>query len=373
MVQKIVAYTSGTTLIIPSDFVSLVQVICLGAGGTGGAGAGGANIFGGSGGGGGGYSASTSYTGLSASAVVNCQIGAIGSGATTWFGSSSNLWASGGNAGQTGSGAVGGSGGNAGGTFATTTFNGGKGGDVNAASFGGGGGGAAGPNGNGLAGGNNSSNSQPGFGGTGDNGSGGAQGTVQTGTGATGGIGGEWILSVGGSVGSGGGGGASSSSGGTGSRGGQGGAYGGGGAGGSYKLGAGGDGGAGLIVIIYNSLQPHNLFTIVQKNGTLYARKDSTDYSLSTSIQSGTWVNVCVVYSGAGASAYINGTLVGISQTATIYYNTGFTSYSIGSNGITTNTEVVYGNYGPVVVYNKALTATQVLQNFNAMKGRFNF
>lgn len=177
-VTKVVAFTSGTSAIVPIDYCSLVEVDAIGEGGTGG-------TPGGGGGGGGGWANLTTGT-YTAGQSVPIQLGAGGSSTPTCWVSCSTLKADFGVNGATGP--VGGSGGvnNVG----SSTHNGGSGASVTV----GGAGGAAGPNGNG-------SNASGQSGGSADAGSGGVGGSP----GNNGGAGAEYSLTAGGTVGSGGG------------------------------------------------------------------------------------------------------------------------------------------------------------------------
>ena len=148
---------SGTSWTPPSGVTS-VTVHAIGGGGAGGAGDG---SNGGSGGGGGAYASGT--VSVTAGVAVSIQIGAAGGtagadGTDTWFKSTSDVMAKGGQGGGLNSTAVSSTisqGGQASASVGTTKFNGGDGGvvQVSGNDYGGGGGGAAGPNGAGGSGG----------------------------------------------------------------------------------------------------------------------------------------------------------------------------------------------------------------------------
>lgn len=91
-------------------------------------------------------------------------------------------------------------------------------------------------------------------------------------------------------------------------------------------------------------------------------------YSKPTSIPVGTWGCYCVVYNGSNVSIYRQGVYQG--QQAT----TGTANWSAGlligywAGGST------YAWQGPIstmLMYNRGLTDTEVLQNYNATKSRF--
>ena len=74
--------------------------------------------------------------------------------------------------------------------------------------------------------------------------------------------------------------------------------------------------------------------------------------------------------SGAG-KLYTNGV---IDATASYTANHDLTQFHLGSGGVAGGLDdrgMWNGEIGPVHVYNRELTATEVLQNFNAQRGRF--
>ncbi len=79
------------------------------------------------------------------------------------------------------------------------------------------------------------------------------------------------------------------------------------------------------------------------------------------------WYMVTGVFSSTGLRAYINGVLVGSNTTA---YSSSFGGYFIiGAYAI--GTEIFGGDIASAQVYSSALTASEILQNFNAQKSRF--
>jgi len=121
-------------------------------------------------------------------------------------------------------------------------------------------------------------------------------------------------------------------------------------------------------------------FVGVQNNGTLRAWfyntfTDGSSLQISTPINQNTWYFYSVVFNRTGLMLlYLNGTLkdsINISPFANNNYsiNTnptiGIKSYSV--SGI----NPFNGNISNVSIYNRALTAQEVLQNYNATKSRF--
>ena len=91
----------------------------------------------------------------------------------------------------------------------------------------------------------------------------------------------------------------------------------------------------------------------------------------STLPSAGTWFCTAIVINGLSVTGYLNGV-----QDYTGSY-TAFTTQDfavLGRHGNLTGTTTPYyynGKIGQVLVYNKALTAAEVLNNYNTTKGRF--
>lgn len=88
------------------------------------------------------------------------------------------------------------------------------------------------------------------------------------------------------------------------------------------------------------------------------------------------WMNICCIIDRAGNSftVYKNGVFVGTVATST-FTNTSNT-VRIGSNYATGNTTPPHGDnmdgqLGNTFVYNRTLSAAEILQNFNALRGRY--
>ena len=91
-----------------------------------------------------------------------------------------------------------------------------------------------------------------------------------------------------------------------------------------------------------------------------------TPLTLSTSIPSTTYTNITLIYQSKVPNLYINGVFIksGLTTGTTLTYSS---PYFIGG--------YAYGNFAGSVAlvrhYNRALSASEVLQNYNATKGRF--
>jgi hypothetical protein len=103
-----------------------------------------------------------------------------------------------------------------------------------------------------------------------------------------------------------------------------------------------------------------NTLQLFDSNSTLYS---------GGSVSSNIWTHVSFVINGANSQLYMNGLPSGttFSPTFTIKsgLNLGLCSYSISLNAFLT------GNMAITQIYNRALSATEVLQNYNATKTRF--
>jgi hypothetical protein len=94
--------------------------------------------------------------------------------------------------------------------------------------------------------------------------------------------------------------------------------------------------------------------------------------SSSNVITTNTWYNICVVKTNnaeQGASVYLNGVLLtpGATTAYTILDNSNIKAIGQGTAG----SQFFSGSIRSTSLYNRALTAGEVLQNFNAHKGRY--
>ena len=94
-----------------------------------------------------------------------------------------------------------------------------------------------------------------------------------------------------------------------------------------------------------------------------------------SSYNDGNWYNVCTTYDGsdtiAGLKIYVNGvqasgSTILNSSPSTI---TSSADFQISGRGGANN--IWGGRVASANIYNRALSATEILQNYNALKGRF--
>ena len=87
----------------------------------------------------------------------------------------------------------------------------------------------------------------------------------------------------------------------------------------------------------------------------------------TTNISTTQYSNLCGTYDGSNIRLYLNGSQVAIQPQTGNIVNTGITRIS----GYDNNNETWNGNIAQVSIYNRALTATEISQNFNATKSRY--
>jgi hypothetical protein len=106
-----------------------------------------------------------------------------------------------------------------------------------------------------------------------------------------------------------------------------------------------------------------------QSNGTFWMNSNNNIITSPLSYTINQWYHTTSVFSSNGLLMYINGELVTSNGTPfTPSYST-ISFLFIGSN--TTSSERFVGDIASVRLYNRALSATEVLQNYNATKTRF--
>ena len=90
----------------------------------------------------------------------------------------------------------------------------------------------------------------------------------------------------------------------------------------------------------------------------------------STTLTTGTWYNIVgVQLADTSRKLYINGVLDGTQTSSFGTTPSGTENWMLGKS--TGQTEFLDGNIANVAIYDRALTAAEVLQNFNVIKGRF--
>ena len=96
--------------------------------------------------------------------------------------------------------------------------------------------------------------------------------------------------------------------------------------------------------------------------------RGGTITNISTSIATNTWYNVVVTWDGTTANGYLNGQFVTTLAVGTASKQTN--TFTIGATASGTSSEFD-GKISQTLVYNKALTASEIQRNYNALKGRY--
>lgn len=92
--------------------------------------------------------------------------------------------------------------------------------------------------------------------------------------------------------------------------------------------------------------------------------------SFSPALTTNTWYHLVGTHNGSVMALYLNGTLINqFSSVGTIQYAGSLSNLLVGLNG--SGSGYFSGRIALVKVYNKTLSSTEVLQNYNATKFRF--
>ena len=111
------------------------------------------------------------------------------------------------------------------------------------------------------------------------------------------------------------------------------------------------------------------VYAVWVENANLRVRlRGGTITNISTSIAANTWYNVAVTWDGSTARGYLNGQFVTTLAVGTASNQTN--TFTIGATNSGSLSEMD-GKISQTLVYNKALTAAEVQQNYNALKGRY--
>ena len=95
----------------------------------------------------------------------------------------------------------------------------------------------------------------------------------------------------------------------------------------------------------------------------------NTPTESTTTISTNIWYNVVIQYDGTSTKLYLNGVLEGSRNTSETGGN-GTGQFAISRAG-NYNGLYLNGSVANLLIYNRALTNVEILQNFNATRGRF--
>jgi hypothetical protein len=105
-----------------------------------------------------------------------------------------------------------------------------------------------------------------------------------------------------------------------------------------------------------------------QSNGTFWMYSNTNTITSPSAYTINNWFHTVGVFSSTGLRMYINGSLVQSNGTA---FSPSYSASSFIVGGFSSNQELFQGRIANVSVYNRDLSATEVLQNYNAQKARF--
>lgn len=94
----------------------------------------------------------------------------------------------------------------------------------------------------------------------------------------------------------------------------------------------------------------------------------TNDLSVTTTITPGNWYYAVATFDGTTRSIYVNGSLIG-SDTPTGHNVTTSGNLTVG---VTNSTEYFDGDIGDVQIFDRGITSTEILQNYNSFVKRYN-
>ena len=103
-------------------------------------------------------------------------------------------------------------------------------------------------------------------------------------------------------------------------------------------------------------------------SGKLLASWDGNWQYATIRIPPNKWTNVCISKNNNQLSFYINGQF---DVTITYNFNSSLSDTNVDIGGSPRNNYPFNGTISNVQIYNRALSSTEILQNYNATKGRF--
>lgn len=116
-------------------------------------------------------------------------------------------------------------------------------------------------------------------------------------------------------------------------------------------------------VIIYRGSDNNFYFYTLTVNGAV-------NVPFGNTLPYGSWLNITGTYDGSFAKVYVNGQFITqLAQTGSIQPANSPNFFGLGAGLVTSNPTKC--DISQVLIYTATLSATEVLQNFNATRGRF--
>jgi hypothetical protein len=129
--------------------------------------------------------------------------------------------------------------------------------------------------------------------------------------------------------------------------------------------------GAEELLSQWTNATSNNAFFFGFNNSNVRFSDNWNNVSVTGAGTTGVWMNlVGVNLGGSNAYIYLNGTLSATKGSALTYTGTG--PFLIGRQGEYSGGEYFGGRISSIMVYNRVLLSTEILQNYNGQKSRFN-
>ena len=131
---------------------------------------------------------------------------------------------------------------------------------------------------------------------------------------------------------------------------------------------------SGNAIISIGNLPNSSLFELMAFQNNVIEHIWGTFTKSSTVLTTNTWYNIVIIYDGTtNHYIYINGVQVGVSTSVdrnNLALNTSNTPIYIGT-AVTTSWGAFDGKIAALRIYNRAISSSDVVNNFNALKSRF--
>ena len=128
-------------------------------------------------------------------------------------------------------------------------------------------------------------------------------------------------------------------------------------------------GGSGHRAIAHRGNQTTSPFSIFVSTGQKLRVGLRGTITLVEIISNDIWYNIAVTWDGSTAKAYLNGVF---DTNCNVGTNDDISrDFLVGAGGIHASLSPFNGKISSTLVHNRALTASEVLQNYNAIKGRY--
>jgi|11BtaG_2_1085332.scaffolds.fasta_scaffold06430_4 hypothetical protein len=127
--------------------------------------------------------------------------------------------------------------------------------------------------------------------------------------------------------------------------------------------------GNGAINIRGGGFGSSTTYAVYRQSGILRVRlRGGTVNNIDSNFSNGVWNNIVVTWDGTTSKSYLNGSFVQNNVVGTVASQA--SQFTLGAAGNGSNNRL-NGKISQMLVYNRALTASEITQNFDAIKGRY--